>query len=58
MAWDISFQHVFKEGNMTADWFAKRGSASQDVLTILDQCPTALFSQFMVIKLILHNIFL
>lgn len=46
MAWDISFQHVLKEGNMTADWFAKRGSASQDVLTILDQCPTALFSQF------------
>lgn len=46
LQWDLSFNHLYREGNQIADWLAKEGSSSLQDLTILLQCPTSLFSDY------------
>ncbi|KAG4908892.1 hypothetical protein JHK87_055008 [Glycine soja] len=46
LAWELSFQHVYREGNFTADWLAKQDSASTHDLQLLHHCPAALFNIF------------
>lgn len=40
--WQVTFQHVFREGNECADWLAKHGANMDSTLDIWDACPQSL----------------
>lgn len=38
LPWDIQLQHVYREGNVIADWVAKQGANSNDLFTKWMSC--------------------
>jgi len=47
MDWEVTFLHVYREGNKCADWLAKTGNSSQQDLIILDHYPSAIYQAYL-----------
>ncbi|KAL5171611.1 putative ribonuclease H protein [Glycine soja] len=47
MDWEVTFVHVYREGNKCADWFAKTGNSSQQGMIILDHRPSPIYQAYL-----------
>lgn len=42
LPWQLSFNHVFREGNECADWLAKKGASEDSLFQLWESCPQPL----------------